>query len=69
MPSLLERFSAIGLRWRVAGMSTAVILVCLSIAFAAVYRGTGSQLRRQTDAQIASSAHSFTPASIGCFSF
>jgi signal transduction histidine kinase len=54
-----QRLSSIGLRWRVAGMSTAVVLVCLGVAFAAVYRGTGSQLRRQTDAQLASSARSF----------
>ena len=57
MAAVLQRLSSIGLRWRVAGMSTAVVLVCLGIAFVAVYRGTGSQLRRQTDAQIASSAH------------
>ena len=62
MSAVLRRLSSIGLRWRVAGMSTAVVLICLGIAFAAVYRGTGSQLRRQTDAQIASGAHSLAVA-------
>ncbi len=62
MSAVLQRLWSIGLRWRVAGMSTVVVLVCLGTAFVAVYRGTGSQLRRQTDAQIASSAHSLAVA-------
>ncbi len=62
MSRLLERLSSTGLRWRVAGMSALVILACLGIAFVAVYNGTGSQLRGQTDRQIASAAHSLTLA-------
>ena len=62
MSALVQRLWSIGLRWRVAGMSTVVVLACLGIAFAAVYRGTGSQLRRQADAQIASGTHSLAVA-------
>ncbi len=42
-----------GLRWRVAWWVALVTLVCTGIAFAAVYRGTGSQLRQQIDSEIA----------------
>jgi len=44
--------AAAGLRWRIAAWTVAVVLVCLGIAFAAVYRGTGSQLRGQIDSEI-----------------
>jgi len=47
-----RRLATLGLRWRIAGWAVAVIIVCLGIAFVAVYRGTGSQLRAQIDTEI-----------------
>jgi two-component system, OmpR family, sensor kinase len=47
------RLNDIGLRWRVAGWAVLVILLCLGIAFAAVYKGTGSQVRSQIDREMA----------------
>jgi len=48
-----RRLASVGLRWRVAAWAVVVILLCLGIAFVAVYRGTGSQLRGQIDSEIA----------------
>jgi two-component system, OmpR family, sensor kinase len=45
-----------GLRWRLAGWLTLVMLVCIAIVFGAVYRGTGTQLRHQIDQEIAGDA-------------
>jgi len=47
-----ERLTGIGLRWRVAGWAALVILACLGIAFAAVYKGTGSQVRSQIEKEM-----------------
>ena len=41
-----------GLRWRIAAWAAIVILLCLGVAFVAVYRGTGSQLRGQIDSEV-----------------
>jgi two-component system, OmpR family, sensor kinase len=49
----LERLSRLGLRWRLAGWVTLVTLACTGIAFVAVYRGTGTQIRHQIDQEIA----------------
>jgi len=46
------RLASIGLRGRIAAWTVAVIVFCLGIAFVAVYRGTGSQLRAQIDSEI-----------------
>jgi two-component system OmpR family sensor kinase len=46
----------VGLRWRLAGWITLVVLICSAISFVAVYRGTGSQLRHQIDTEIAGNA-------------
>jgi two-component system, OmpR family, sensor kinase len=54
--SLGDRLGRVGLRWRVGGWAVGVILVCLGIAFAAVYTGTGRQLRGQIDGEIAGDA-------------
>jgi two-component system, OmpR family, sensor kinase len=43
------RVRRLGLRWRLAGWVALVTLVCTGIAFVAVYRGTGTQLRQQID--------------------
>ncbi len=55
-----------GLRWRLAGWFTLVALLCIAIVFVAVYRGTGSQLRRQIDHELAGDAaelaHNLTAA-------
>ena len=51
MPAL-DRVGRLGLRWRLAGWVALVTLICTGIAFVAVYRGTGSQLRRQIDKDI-----------------
>jgi two-component system, OmpR family, sensor kinase len=59
MSALLSRFSHVGLRWRLAGWVAVLSLVCLAIAFVAVYSGTGTQVRRQIDAEIAGDASEF----------
>jgi signal transduction histidine kinase len=59
MSALFSRFSRLGLRWRLAGWVAALSLACLAIAFAAVYRGTGTQVRRQIDVEIAADASEF----------
>ena len=53
---VLARIVPAGLRWRLAGWIAAVMLVCTGITFVAVYRGTGTQLRRQIDKGIAGDA-------------
>ncbi len=54
-----ERLAGVGIRWRLAGWVAAVVLVCTAVAFLAVYRGTGTQVRRQIDTEIAGDAGSF----------
>jgi two-component system, OmpR family, sensor kinase len=48
----LKRLSHLGLRWRLAGWVTLVTLACTGIAFVAVYRGTGTQIRHQIDQEL-----------------
>ncbi|MEA2208775.1 MAG: hypothetical protein QOF54_1252, partial [Solirubrobacteraceae bacterium] len=60
MRTLRGRLSGVGLRWRLAGWVALVTLVCTGIAFAAVYRGAGTQLRRQIDGEIAGYANGIT---------
>ncbi len=66
MRSGLRRMAPAGLRWRLAGWFTLATLLCTAIVFAAVYRGTGSQLRGQIDSEIAGDAaelaHNLTAA-------
>jgi two-component system OmpR family sensor kinase len=57
--AVLDRFTNLGLRWRLAGWVTVVVLACIGIAFLAVYRGTGTQVRRQIDTEIAGDAGEF----------
>jgi signal transduction histidine kinase len=52
----LRRLHPAGLRWRLAGWFTLLALVCTAIVFVAVYRGTGTQLRRQIDQETAGDA-------------
>ena len=59
MRSLRDRLADVGLRWRLAGWVTVVVLVCLGIAFVAVYRGTGTQVRHEIDTEIAGDASAF----------
>jgi two-component system OmpR family sensor kinase len=59
MRSLRERLTEVGLRWRLAGWVAVVVLVCLGIAFVAVYRGTGTQVRHEIDTEIAGDASAF----------
>jgi two-component system, OmpR family, sensor kinase len=49
---VLARILPGGLRWRLAAWVALVTLVCTGIGFAAVYKGTGSQLRHQIDAEM-----------------
>ncbi len=56
MAPALARIVPGGLRWRLAGWIAVVMLVCTGITFVAVYRGTGTQLRGQTDQEIAGDA-------------
>ncbi|MGH2855396.1 MAG: sensor histidine kinase [Solirubrobacteraceae bacterium] len=44
------------LRWRLAGWVALVVVLSTGIAFTAVYHGTGTQLRRQIDSEIAGDA-------------
>src|ERR1700722_19098779 len=53
MRALRRRLGATGLRWRLAGWVALVTLGCTGIAFVAVYGGTGAQLRKQIDTEIA----------------
>jgi two-component system, OmpR family, sensor kinase len=59
MRSLRDRLADVGLRWRLAGWVTVVVLICLGIAFVAVYRGTGTQVRHEIDTEIAGDASAF----------
>ncbi len=49
---LLARLTLGSLRWRIAGWVALVTLVCTGIGFAAVYSGTGSELRHQIDVEM-----------------
>ncbi|HZL48251.1 MAG TPA: HAMP domain-containing protein [Solirubrobacteraceae bacterium] len=51
-----RRLAGIGLRWRLVAWVAVVMLICTGITFVAVYRGTGTQLRRQIDQEIAGDA-------------
>src|SRR5580704_16051342 len=61
-----NRLALVGLRWRLAGWVAVVTLICTGITFVVVYSGTGSQLRKQIDKEIAGDAnelaHNLTPA-------
>lgn len=59
MPPALARIVPAGLRWRLAGWIAVVMLVCTGITFVAVYRGAGTQLRRQIDREISGDAAEF----------
>ncbi|MCW2970124.1 MAG: integral rane sensor signal transduction histidine kinase [Solirubrobacterales bacterium] len=52
----LRRLAPAGLRWRLAGWVALVTLVCTGITFAAVYGGTGAQLRHQIDHELGGDA-------------
>jgi two-component system, OmpR family, sensor kinase len=56
----LARMLPSGLRWHLAGWIAVVMLVCTGVTFVAVYRGTGTQLRRQIDREIAGDAAELT---------
>jgi signal transduction histidine kinase len=47
-----RRLRPVGLRWRLAGWVTVVTLACTALAFVAVYRGTGTELRHQIDQEL-----------------
>jgi two-component system OmpR family sensor kinase len=57
--SPFAQLARVGLRWRLAGWVAAIVLACLGIAFVAVYRGTGTQVRRQIDVEITGDASEF----------
>ncbi len=59
MRAILNRLRGVGLRWRLAGWVAVLVLACLGIAFVAVYRGTGTQVRRQIDSEITGDANEF----------
>ncbi len=71
---MIRRAVPAGLRWRLAGWFTLVTLLCTAIVFVAVYRGTGTQLRRQIDRELHGgaaelahnlmAAHAHTPAEL-----
>jgi two-component system OmpR family sensor kinase len=57
--SRFARMVPAGLRWRLAGWIALVTLICTGIAFAALYRGTGAQLRGQIDHELSGDAAEF----------
>jgi two-component system OmpR family sensor kinase len=59
MRRVFERVASVGLRWRLAGWIAVVTLISIGIVFAAVYGGTGTQLRQQIDREIAGDAGEF----------
>jgi signal transduction histidine kinase len=59
MPPGFARIVPAGLRWRLAGWIALVTLICTGIAFAAVYGGTGAQLRSQIDHELSGDAAEF----------
>jgi two-component system OmpR family sensor kinase len=50
------------LRWRLAGWVALVVVISFGITFLAVYRGTGTQLHRQIDREIAGDVGELTDA-------
>jgi two-component system OmpR family sensor kinase len=50
------------LRWRLAGWVALVVVLSTGVAFVAVYRGTGTQLHRQIDSEIAGDAGALAQA-------
>ncbi len=62
MRSLRRSLRRSSLRWRIALWSAAVMVLCLALAFVAVYRGTGSHLRGQIDAQVSSDVRGLSGA-------
>jgi two-component system, OmpR family, sensor kinase len=52
MRTPVRRLAPRGLRWRLAGWVALVTFACTGIAFAAVYRGTGTELRHQLDREL-----------------
>ena len=59
MRSARARVMALGLRWRLAGWVAAVLLVCLGLAFLAVYQDTGTAVRGEIDHELAGDASEF----------
>ncbi len=57
MRAIVNRLTRVGLRWRLAGWVAVVTLICTGITFVAVYRGTGTQLRRQIDSEVTGDAN------------
>jgi signal transduction histidine kinase len=57
MPARRRGLGPAGLRWQLAGWIAVVMLACLAVAFVAVYRDTGTQLRRQIDTELKGEAH------------
>jgi signal transduction histidine kinase len=51
--ALIERITPRGLRWRLMAYFTLVMILCTGIVFFAVYHGTGTQVRRQIDRELA----------------
>src|SRR5208282_2795481 len=49
----------VGLRWRLAGYVAALTLICLGIAFVAVYQRTGADVRGEIDSEISGEATEF----------
>ena len=56
----LRNLPPAGLRWRLTGWVAAVLLVASAITFVAIYRGTGSELRRQIDRELSRDASAFS---------
>lgn len=54
-----DRLARSGLRWRLVAWVAVVTAICIGIAFVAVYRGTGTQLRHQIDSEIAGDSAEF----------
>jgi two-component system OmpR family sensor kinase len=59
---LVDRLIPKGLRWRLAGAVATVMVISFAITFLAVYRGTGSELRKQIDGEINGDANELSHA-------
>jgi signal transduction histidine kinase len=59
MGRVRKRLARSGLRWRLVAWVAVVTAICIGIAFVAVYRGTGTQLRHQIDSEIAGDSAEF----------
>ena len=67
MPRSERRGRPSGLRWQLTALVTGVMLVAMLVIFLVVYTGTGSELRRQIDRDVAGDTGQLAQALSGTF--